>query len=132
MRRFGARAFDLDIDTGTGVLLPPEGQALRVEQLEEAVKKAGFELLGVELEVRGRLSHVVGPNGDELPAVEVESTGQSFAIFEGDTDREHEAWARLSPHLESPGSSISLRGRVHRHETGPTGLLVNDFRLLDG
>ena len=132
MRQFGARAFDLDIDTGTGILLPPEGEPVDTGQLAEAVKKAGFELLRLELEVRGRLGHVRSPDGDEIPAVEVESTGQSFAILEGDSDREHAAWARLSPSLESPDSSISVRGRVHRHEGGPTGLFVNDFRMLDG
>ncbi len=132
MRQFGARAFDLDIDTGTGILLPPLGEPLHPDQLEEAVKKAGFELLGLELEVRGRLGHVRSPNGDDVPAVEVDSTGQSFAILEGDSDREREAWARLSPNLESRNSSISVRGRVHRHEGGPTGLFVNDFQMLDG
>ena len=132
MRQFGARAFDLDIDTGTGILLPPLGEPLHPDQLKEAVKKAGFELLGLELEVRGRLGYVRLPNGDELPAVEVESTGQSFAILAGDSDREHEAWARLSPRLENPDSSVSVRGRVHRHEGGPTGIFVNDFRMLDG
>ncbi|TDJ68336.1 MAG: hypothetical protein E2O39_13340 [Planctomycetota bacterium] len=132
MRQFGAREFDLDIDTGTGYLLPPEGQAFRVEELEEAVEHAGFELLGVESHVRGRLGHARGLDGAEIPAVKVESTGQSFVLIEGDSDRAHEAWARLSPNLEHPNSSISVRGRVHRHEAGPTGLVVNDSRMLDG
>lgn len=132
MRQFGARAFDFDIDTGTGVLLPPEDQELRIPELEEAVENAGFELLGVELEVQGRLTPALGPSGERLPSVEVESTGQSFAILEGDSDREHEAWARLFPHLDNaPSSSIWLRGRVHSHETGPTALFVNDFRWPD-
>ena len=131
MRQFGARAFDLDIDTGTGILLPPSGEPLHTDQLEDAVKKAGFELLGLELEVRGRLGHVRSPDGNEVLAVEVDSTGQSFVILEGDSDREHEVWARLSSNLGSPDSSISVRGRVHWHEGGPTGLFVNDFRMLD-
>ena len=131
MRQFGARAFDIDIDTGAGVLLPPDGRALRVDELEETAEKAGFELLGVDLEVRGRLERVRGPHGEDVPAVAVECTGQSFAILEGDTDREHEAWARLSPHLEEPGAIVSVRGRVHRHEGGPLGIFVRDFRLMD-
>lgn len=132
MRQFGARAFDLDIDTGSGVLLPPEGQELRVSELEKTVEKAGFELLGVELEVQGRLTYVTTSIGEEVPAVKVEGSGQSFAVLEGDSDREGRAWARLSPHLENRGSILTVRGRVHSHEGGPVGLFVNDFRLPDG
>ena len=104
---------------------------MRSDALENAIAKAGFELLGLELEVRGRLGRARGPTGDEFPSLKVESTGQSFALLEGDSDREHEAWARLSPHLDREGAAVWVRGGVHRHEEGPTGLLVNDFRMQD-
>jgi len=131
VRQFGARAFDLDIDTGTGVLLPPEGRQLRVSELEKAVENAGFELLGVELEVQGRLAHIRTSMGEELPAVKVEATGQVFVILEGDSDREHEAWAGLSPHFKDYSSVMMVRGRVHQHEEGPVGIFLNDFRTAD-
>jgi hypothetical protein len=51
----GARQFGFDIGAGSGWYLSPEDAALDPEAVSQVVRSAGFELLEVGLDVRGRL-----------------------------------------------------------------------------
>ena len=113
------------------MLLPATGEPFDIQRLDETVEKAGFELLGVELAVRGRLERLPGPGGAEVPAIEVDTLDQHFALVEGDSEHEREVWARLSPRLDERGATLLIRGRPHPHAVGPLGLFVTDFRFLE-
>ena len=130
MRQFGARSFDLDIDTGKGTLLPTVGKPFLTDALREAVGDAGFELLGLELEVLGLLRNPQTPLGENQAVVEVETSGQRFALIQGHSEDERAAWARIAPQLDRDGVLLWVRGRIHEHQEGPPALQVNDFRFL--
>jgi hypothetical protein len=51
----GARHFGFDLGAGSGWYLPPEDAAVDPEAVSQAVRSAGFELLELGLDVRGRL-----------------------------------------------------------------------------
>ena len=131
MRQFGARSFDLDIDTGKGTLLPPVGEPLLTDALRKAVGDAGFELLGLELEILGLLRNLQTPTGENQAVVEAQISGQRFALIQGHSEDERTAWARIAPQLDRNGVLLWVRGRVHEHEGGPPALQVNDFRFLE-
>ena len=131
VRQFGARSFDLDIDTGRGTLLPPVGEPLRTDELRKAVRDAGFELLGLELEVLGLLRNLQAPTGENQAVVQAATSGQRFALIQGDSEDERIAWARIAPQLDQNGVLLWVRGRVHEHQEGPPALQVNDFRFLE-
>ncbi len=131
VRQFGARSFDLDIDTGKGTLLPPVGEPLRTDALRKAVGDAGFELLGLELEVLGLLRNLQTPTGESQAVIEAETSGQRFALIQGHSEHERAAWARIAPQLDRNGVLLWVRGRVHEHQEGPSALQVNDFRFLE-
>ena len=126
MGQFGARSFTLNLDTGRATLLPPAGAALDPEALDRAVSDAGFELLGLELEVQGLLH----PGGGGNPTLEVQDTGQSFALIRGHSDHELEVWERFAPGLDRDGAHLWVRGRIHSHHDGPTALELSDFRFF--
>ena len=123
----GAPDFSFDIDTGWGTLVPEAERPLDLEALDQAVQQAGFELLELELRLRGALSSVPDPEGGERPAVTIAASGQRFLLHAGATDDERDVFARLEAELGDSPRAVEVYGRAH----GGAGLSVQDFQWLE-
>ena len=131
MHQFGAREFSFDIDSGWGMFLPAEGSPLDLEELKRSVQETGFELLELELRLRGALASARDAEGGARPAVRVASTGQRFLLFAGDTEAERSAYARLTEWLGDSPPVVEVLGRARAHPGADAGLSVREFRLLE-
>ncbi len=131
-RRFGARDFKFDIDTGVGSFLPAEGKPVDIPEIQAAVKESGFVLLWLEAQVRGVLQGGMDPTGSSRPALRVEETDQLFWLTEGTTKEEREGYSRLREWVNGPSRHVVVRGRAHSHVGSPPGLTVRNFRLVQG
>ncbi len=130
MRQVGAREYKFDIETGLATYLPREEEAIDLEAVGNAVDQAGFELLGVELQVRGHVSRTTDRDGAERVALTVPSTGQRFLLLPGESDEERRGYARLSEWIDEPERVIVVRGRAHAHEGAAPALTVWVFQVL--
>lgn len=124
----GAREFSFDLDTGWGALEPPADSPLDLSAVDEAVRQAGFELLGVQLDLQGRLRPAGG--GRDGPELELVRSGQRILLLEGGSDGQREAWSRLSTQLDREGLSLRIRGPAHEHVDGPLALTVGEFEVV--
>ena len=129
-RQLGVRNFGLDIDSGVATFLPKAGEPLDLAAVKDAVYQAGFELLWLELDVRGSLGRRTDPNGEERPAVRVADTGQTFLLVAGDSGQDRDAFGLVLEWLDDASSAVVVRGGAHSHPGGPPVITVQDFRVV--
>ncbi len=126
----GVRNYDIDLDSGVATFLPEAGEPLDLAAVKEAVDRAGFELLWLELEVEGTLSRARDPDGNERPGLTVASTGQRFLLYPAESEQERAGYARVVEWLDAPESRVVIHGRAHSHTGGPPALTVQEVRML--
>lgn len=98
--------------------------------INAAVDDAGFELLWLELQLRGTLHSSSRENDDGRLTLMVTGTAQKFLVDSGVTDAERDAYAQLSPWIDQPERLILLRGRANAHPGTLPAITVLDARLL--
>ncbi|HED65063.1 MAG TPA: hypothetical protein ENJ09_05850 [Planctomycetes bacterium] len=128
MRQFGARSFDIDLETGEAVLVPAAGELFPYWDLADGVASAGFEVLSLALEVHGRPVIVTGEEGEELEALLAHGTEQPFFLEEENTDAGFEAWEFLDPLFGSGDVRVVVSGSVDPGGGRSAPILVESAR----
>lgn len=86
----------------------------------------GLQVIASErllFEAAGRLQPAGGSRA--RPELELEGSGQLVQLLAANSERQQEAWSRLSERLAEDG--LRVRGAVHGHADGPIALTVEAF-----
>lgn len=104
-------------------------QRVALEALEAAARKAGFELQGTELVLKGRLVRVQGPE-EEVLGLKVPGTGQTFYLGPGDTGETRRNYSEVLKRMETGVTRMRVRGPAHAHPRSSPGLAISEFKVL--
>jgi len=90
-----------------------EDSLLNIEEIEGAVKDAGFSIRGIGIEAAGEITAY-----DGFPALKVSGSGQIFILSN---------FKKINP-----GAAVLIDGSVHKHEKGKSyGLLIKKLKIIE-
>ena len=130
MRQFDARSFELDLDTGKAILIPSADNPLLSKDLWIGIDDAGFELLGLELELRGELQTQKSQDGSHRIKIVTPANDQSFELIQSGTAEGAELWKQFRSQAAN-GAAFRVRGAVEVGRDSATVLQLLDYEALD-
>ncbi len=98
----------MDMEKAEVRFLPPKGKAIDPMKIAGAVKDAGFELLLLELQVRGRFQR----KGPLHGILKVPETGQLFQLIAGEKPKERAFFESLKPGPLFVRGILDKKGRL--------------------
>jgi len=127
----GVREVEVFLDEGRIALTFERGTEATVKQLEEAVRKAGFELAGLSIETSGEIKRA-GEGDVRLVA----HPGMVFRLTEMVDRREQpvsaETLRRIQKTRASNGESLVVRGAVSERDSREPLLVIRESEPVPG
>ena len=114
----------IEVDDGIAALTAQDGQSIGVEQLEEAVGKAGFTPRGITITVVGHLEEMAGYPALHVPVADItlvlEKNKQFYLLKEAVGDKPKE---------------IKIRGKIYQdnmdgHTGHPYNLAIETYEII--
>ena len=114
----------IEVNDGIAALTASDGQSIGVEQLEEAVKKAGFTPRGITITVVGHLEEMAG-----YPALHV-PVGDITLVLE-----KNKQFDRLKRAVGDKPKEVKIRGKIYQdnmdgHTGHPYSLAIETFEII--
>ena len=114
----------IEVNDGIAALTARDGQSIGVEQLEEAVGKAGFTPRGITITVVGHLEEMAG-----YPALHVPVADITLIL------KKNKQFDRLKKAVGDKSKEIKIRGKIYQDETeGHTGhpynLTIETYEII--
>ena len=114
----------IEVNDGIATLKAGEGQSIGVEQLEEAVKKAGFTARGMTITASGHAGEMAGETVFHIMGTDVTLTFEKNEQFE-----------QLKKVLNGEMKTITITGSIYNveeegHNGHPLAIMIESFEII--
>jgi len=107
-----------------------KGQQLDLPALKKAATDSGFELMWIELVLRGSLISVKGPDHGESLAIHLARTGQTVFLGPGDSEKTRSNFRKAAGWAAQGLTYLEIRGRAHAHPGAAPGMTISMVKKL--
>ena len=114
----------IEVNDGIAALTARDGQSIGVEQLEEAVGKAGFTPRGITITVVGHLEEMAGYPTLHVPLADIRLVLEKNKQFD-----------RLKKEVGNKTKKVKIRGKIYQDETEghsghPYNLAIETYEII--